>query len=183
MKKCFPIVAMLVAVSLAGCDVANDLASTQGTALEDVAGKGTVHEAYSMVWPFPAELYVPCLDETIGFTGYSLFTGFYQVTPSGHYIDMSHMDVNTDDPYVMVFPDGTEWPVASGEGNSLVLQKAQGQGPGRVTAQANLVFRSPDGKSRVKYRAHYVADGVNWDTGELTGIQKMEDIFKCHFAE
>lgn len=137
---------------------------------------------YSFVWPF-APSYAPCLDETVTFLGYATLDGYFHVTPSGNYVDMGIFDFDTDEPLALVRADGTtQWPLAHGEDNSLILEKARGQDPGIVTAQAVVTFRSEDGKSRVHYRAHYIAEGIDWNTGAMIGIQRQDDVWTCHLA-
>ena len=136
---------------------------------------------YSIEWPL-VDMYVPCLNETVSFLGYANLDGYFHVTPSGNYIDVAIFDFDTDEPYVLVRADGTQWPLANGEDNNPILEKATGQDPGIFSAQANFTFRSEDGKSRVHLRAHYTAEGIDWNTGEMLGIQRQDDVWTCHLA-
>jgi len=147
----------------------------------DAQGAKVERNFYSIQWSL-VDIYVPCLDETVSFLGYANLNGYYHVTPSGNYIDVAIFDLDTDEPYVLVRADGTEWPLATGEDNNPILEKATGQDPGIFSAQANFTFRSEDGRSRLHWRAHYTAEGIDWNTGELLGVQRQDDVWTCHLA-
>lgn len=175
-------VLILALLLVLGCDATIDPGVTEDGVLEGVAAKGTEHTTYSMMWPGFGEVYVGCLEETVEVLGYAEMVGFNQATPSGNYIDYIRFDVRTDDPFYMEFDDGTVWPLARGEDNSLYLGRQRGKKMGLLTVQANLTFVSPDGKSRTRYRAHYLAEGLDWDTGEMLGVRKLDDSWTCHLG-
>jgi len=175
-----PLLTVAILLGL-GCNDPGSLVGSSDEGVMDTAGKRVDRVDYTWEIYMPEAEFIPCLDETVAFEGMAYAHGTYHVTPSGNYVDMLHMAFDTEDPYVLVRPNGDRWAVDRAEDNSGWFS---GQNNGLIFYQANETFVSPDGKSRVKIRGHLVADElIPPDYMEYGGVTLNVWDWKCHLAE